>query len=307
MKRLLFVLLLLGLCDIASAQSVYQRKYGVATTINFSLWKLDATGLKTDAADGGTDCSIIKDEGTETTCTNDFADEGSSYSIALSATEMQAARIVVHIIDQSSPQVYLDKVINVETYGQTNSAQHPDSTYATAQAIPDTTHIQLAAAETYANDELNNNTSVMIVSATTGAGQTRCITDYVGSTDTAEIGTAWTTSPTGTVVYTLIPTPNCNALSSLGTDAISAASISSAAGSKLADIIMRRNTSNVEASSYGDTVDRKSLLGAVSQQTHKVSISGGTMTIYKSDGVTSLGTRSATSTAGANPITSLGN
>lgn len=84
------------------------------------------------------------------------------------------------------------------------------STYAargTAQAVTGTT-IQFASSETFANDELNNNASVYIVSASTGAGQVRCITDYVGSTDTATVDT-WTTTPTGTITYDLIPTPNC--------------------------------------------------------------------------------------------------
>jgi hypothetical protein len=100
------------------------RKYGVETTINFSLYELDGSDLKTDAADGGSDCIIMKDEGPENTCTNDFADEGNGYSLVLSATEMQAARIVVYVIDQSNPKVWFDRVINIETYGNA-SAQHP--------------------------------------------------------------------------------------------------------------------------------------------------------------------------------------
>lgn len=74
----------------------------------------------------------------------------------------------------------------------------------TAQAVTATT-IQLAAAETFANDELNGQ-MVTIVSATLGAGQSRMITDYVGATDTATVNT-WDTTPTGTITYVVTPGP----------------------------------------------------------------------------------------------------
>jgi len=207
MKRLLALTLFLAFATGAEAQTVYNRLYATETKIDFSLWKLDATGLKTDAADGGSDCSVIKDEGAteEANCTNDFVDEGSSYSITLSAAEMTAARVVVHIVDQSSPQVFLDKVMVIETYGQTNSAQHPDGTYKTAQA-GGASSITLASSETMASDIPNNSTGVTIISGT-GAGQTRLITDYDSSTKVATVGTAWTTQPGSDSVYELIAAP----------------------------------------------------------------------------------------------------
>lgn len=103
-------------------QGVHLRKYGVETKIDFELYEVDGVDLRTDAADAGSDCSIMKDEGAEATCTNDFVDEGKGYSITLDATEMQAARIVVYIVD-SATKVWLDKVIVIETYGHA-SAQH---------------------------------------------------------------------------------------------------------------------------------------------------------------------------------------
>jgi hypothetical protein len=102
----------------------YLRKYGVATTIDFQLYKLDGTGLKTDATSATHDIKIMKDEGAEADTTADaFVDEGQGYSLALTATEMQAARIVLYIVDQSGPQVWLDKCLIIETYGNA-SAQH---------------------------------------------------------------------------------------------------------------------------------------------------------------------------------------
>ena len=99
------------------------RKYGVGTTIVFPLITAGGTDYLTGATDAGTDCQVIKDEGTSTTATNDFVEEGRGYySLALTATEMQAARIVVTIIDAAT-KAYEDQSLIIDTYGNA-SAQH---------------------------------------------------------------------------------------------------------------------------------------------------------------------------------------
>lgn len=103
-------------------QGIHLRKYGVEAKIPFVLYEVDGVDLRVDASDGGTDCALTKDEGAETTCDNDLVDEGSGYSITLTATEMEAARISVYIID-SATKVWLDEVLIIETYGNA-SAQH---------------------------------------------------------------------------------------------------------------------------------------------------------------------------------------
>ena len=103
-------------------QGPFLRKYGVQTTINFTLFEVDGVDLRVDAADAGSDCSIMKDEGAEATCTNDFVDEGQGYSLVLDSTEMSAARIVVYVVD-SAAKVWLDDTITIETYGNA-SAMH---------------------------------------------------------------------------------------------------------------------------------------------------------------------------------------
>lgn len=74
---------------------------------------------------------------------------------------------------------------------------------------------------------------------------------------------------------------------------------------KIADIILRRATANVEASSNGDALSVRSLYGMIAQGVHKTSISGTTLTITKSDDATTLGTRTITTDATAEPITGL--
>lgn len=104
-------------------QGNHLRKYGVATTIDFELFEVDGIDFRIDAADGGADCTIRKNQGADATCTNDFADEGLGYSLLLSATEMQAAVITLYIVDATATKVWLDKAIHIETYGNA-SAQH---------------------------------------------------------------------------------------------------------------------------------------------------------------------------------------
>lgn len=131
MKRLLIALTLLAVCpNFAWACDHYTRAYNTATTIDFILYKLDGTGLKTDAVSATHDIKIMKDEGAEADTTADaFTDRGQGYSTTLTATETTAARITLYIVDQSSPQVWLDKCLIIETYGNA-SAQFPDQSAA---------------------------------------------------------------------------------------------------------------------------------------------------------------------------------
>lgn len=71
----------------------------------------------------------------------------------------------------------------------------------TAQGGTSTT-IQLAAAASFGDDILNNN--IVKITSGTGAGQSRRIIDYVGSTDTATVVPAWKTNPDATSVYEIV-------------------------------------------------------------------------------------------------------
>lgn len=71
----------------------------------------------------------------------------------------------------------------------------------TAQAGTAST-IQLAASETFADDELNGN--VIKITSGLGAGQSRVIYDYTGATDTASITPNWATNPDSSSVYEVV-------------------------------------------------------------------------------------------------------
>jgi hypothetical protein len=67
----------------------------------------------------------------------------------------------------------------------------------TAQAATATT-LQLRSAAAFADDEIIGATC--LITGGTGVGQSRSVTDYVSSTDTATVET-WTTTPSGTILY----------------------------------------------------------------------------------------------------------
>jgi hypothetical protein len=81
-------------------------------------------------------------------------------------------------------------------------------TVGTAQAATSTT-ITLAAGNAAVDDMFNN--LDIVVTGGTGAGQTRRISDYVGSTRVATVTVAWTTTPDATSTYEIrVPAGSVN-------------------------------------------------------------------------------------------------
>ncbi len=71
-------------------------EYGVAETVYFKLYNTDGT-LDVDEVDGGAEVSLVCDGGAAATATNDFVDEGSQYSLALTAAELQCEVLAVEV------------------------------------------------------------------------------------------------------------------------------------------------------------------------------------------------------------------
>lgn len=109
----------------------------------------------------------------------------------------------------------------------------------TAQSATGTTLV-LRAAAAFADTELVGAT-IVIRSATTGAGQSRIITAYVSATDTATVD-AWTTTPTGTILYDVFGT----AKGSAGTNPVNVTQWNGTAPSNL---IAGRVDANTQATS----------------------------------------------------------
>ncbi len=102
------------------------RKYNTSTTILFPLIDRGTNDFEsTPVSHASGDTQISKDEAAFGNTSNAFAHEGNGiYSIVLTAAEMQAARIVVTIIDQDATKAWEDQAIVITTYGG-SSAEHP--------------------------------------------------------------------------------------------------------------------------------------------------------------------------------------
>lgn len=94
-------------------------------------------------------------------------------------------------------------------------------------------------------------------------------------------------------------------VNALASGAIAAASLAAAAGSKIADIVLRRSYASAKASSDGDALSFRSLLGAIAKLVNKVAVSGTDLLVKHEDDATTFGTQAITTTAGADPITGL--
>lgn len=104
-------------------QGPFLRKYGAITTILFDVFEIDGVDLNSAWTPVQADCEISKNEGAFTAVTATANSKGGGvYSLALTAVEMQAARIIIKIVDAAT-KVILDKTISIETYGNA-SAQH---------------------------------------------------------------------------------------------------------------------------------------------------------------------------------------
>lgn len=81
--------------------------------------------------------------------------------------------------------------------------------------------------------------------------------------------------------------------------------VTAAAANKIADHVRRRTQANVEASSDGDALSVGSAYGFIQQaQESDTTTTPGTLTIRKTDGATTLGTKTLTS-APADPVTGI--
>lgn len=105
-------------------QTLHTGKYGQSKTILFALIDRGTQDFEnTPVTFSAGDVKIIKDEGSAANTTNLPTHEGNGvYSLVLDATEMEAARIAVTLID-SATKAWEDHAIFIETYGNV-SAEH---------------------------------------------------------------------------------------------------------------------------------------------------------------------------------------
>lgn len=293
MRNFLKGLFLAAVLAFSSADAeVWHARYGVAETFNFKLYNADGT-LDVDEVDGGTEVSLSCNEGAETTATNDFADEGNFYSIALTAAELQCERVAVVIAATTTEVFFIQTDSNASAMRPTfesNVASVTDGAIVAADLATDAiTAAKIAAdvstefsaavftvnatqisGDSGAADELElafdgatgevaslgilrqgtaqsatattlvldsgasfaddvpNGMSLVACGSTQGYCQSRSVTDYVSSTDTATVAT-WTVTPSGTITYFLFGTSPGSGSVTVATGGITASSFAAGA------------------------------------------------------------------------------
>lgn len=103
----------------------------------------------------------------------------------------------------------------------------------TAQAVTSTT-LQLRSAANFDADSEIVGATCVIGTATTGAGQSRTVSAYTNSTDTATVS-AWTTTPTGTITYFCFGT-SAGSAAAVWDEALASHTTSGTAGERLGRI-----------------------------------------------------------------------
>ena len=130
-------------------------------------------------------------------------DELGVYDISLDATDTNTlGRLRVDIKESGALHAWkeftvLPGYVYDSLFGANSAPAFGIVDYGTAQAATGTT-LQLRSAAGFADSELVGATAYIV--SGTGAGQSRVITAYTNSTDTATVDT-WDTTPGGTIVY----------------------------------------------------------------------------------------------------------
>lgn len=229
----------------------FDRKYGVQSTVYFTLSSPAATSsdrLVTTAPGSlfaAGDIKISKDGAAYANVANSVTQlvaSNPTYSLVLTAAEMQATDILIQIVDQNGP-AFRDALIHVRTkmnLGQIDvdatqiGSNTPGMTVTGVGTSPGilaaggstssgditgtlTNHIirrstatagaassiTLDASASATNDFYNN--SVILIVSGTGAGQYRVISDYDGGTKVATVNRSWATNPASGSVFLILP------------------------------------------------------------------------------------------------------
>lgn len=178
------------------------------------------------------------------------------------------------------------------TFDVSQSETNADALHFTGKSS--TSNIQIGGQLVYTDPP--NYTTFAIDSSGRGTANA---TQFAGQTITAAAGV---TLPASVASPTNITAASGITVSALGANVITAASMAADAGAEIADAVLDRDMST--GTDSGSTTVR-TLRQAAFVLRNKVSISAGTVTVYKADDSTTSWTAAATTDASANPITAI--
>lgn len=179
---------------MASTDAKAKAYWGVAHRIEFPIFDADGdlvTGASTP------DSEVSKDAGAFADCTNEateIATNSGMYYLDLTATEMEADCVAVIVKTATAGAKTTPIILYTDRGIRSRKAQ--------AGAAGSITLDSSAVA----TDDYYNGCLVEIVGGT-GVGQSRIISDYVGSTKVASVGSNWATNPDNTSIFRIDALP----------------------------------------------------------------------------------------------------
>lgn len=192
--------------------------HNIASSAGRRLRTLDASSIIGGTAGAGASNSITLD-GTAS-ATNEIYD--SNLIVITGGTGAGQSRVIVEYNGSTRVaivnQTWDVTPDNTSTYEIIADHQSDIIEHGLAQAGSATT-ITLATTASSVNDIYNGTT--IYISTSTGTGQVRLITDYVGSTKVATVSPAWVVNPGSSSVYKIIPTGRA-IVDSVSSDAVTA-------------------------------------------------------------------------------------
>lgn len=222
MKKLLTGILLL-LPTIASADALVAQSSQPSLTFR-QVASSDHLTAVTGATIAAAECRYSINGAAAGNCTGTWAEvEQGGYKYIPSTTETGTVGFVTFYVKDSTADLAIREI----QVGLPYNVVNPRGTLQSATA----TTAVLAAAENAADDRYNYTHKLVILSGT-GAGQSRCITDYVNASDTAVVPT-WGTTPDNTSTYDILPDAGCGISTTNGVvDTVTTVTTSTAGGRK---------------------------------------------------------------------------
>jgi hypothetical protein len=317
-KQFIGVLIFANLASAGTCEQIV-IPYATDSVVKFCLKTYDSgetddnkkLSLQAAATFEAGDVKVQTDTATEGNAGTLPTDRGTCYTQPISIAESTGKLVEIRYVDQTDPAVWTPYCIQARTAGH-SSAFYPTPGVDVVAISGNTTAADNAQLMFDGTGYVGGTAKLAVNSAQWGGSAVVGSSGYPTVTIKDGTGTGEIDTNAGAVVSTTTA-GTCNALaansvtaSAIASNAIGATELADDATNKIADVTLRRQSVNVEASSYGDALNFQSLYGATAKQTNNMSVSGGNLNIYRADGTTLFKAQTLTSSSGAAPITGLG-
>lgn len=280
------------------------RKYGVATDVYVPMIKAGVQDFA-QAADwtpAAGDTKISKDGAALANLGSNPSHIGSGvWKFTFTATEMQAAKIFVAVVDSATKAVE-DQAILIDTYGNASAEHAFDLDTATQSVSVASIGAGAITAAAIATDAIDADALAdgAITAPTFAAGAIDATAIATGAIDNAAIATGAidnTKFAAGAIDNAAIATDAIGA-AEIAAGAIDSDAFTANALNAIADALLKRDFSAVTGEAA------RSMLNALRAVRNRWRIAGSTLTVYKEDDVTSAWTGAVTQAA-ANPTSEI--